>query len=711
MATVTVLAQPRIETKNVRWKPGIIWPGTTIRITVETPNASGTLADPATGTLKFITRSPRGQVTTYVYGTDAEVTKLATGRFAADITPSNSGRWFYRFQYDDASEVSRSVEGWFNVRSSGTSDSFFLTYENEGLADVTTTRDQVIAVSIMSGINALVGTTSVTVPSGDLKTVFSFIGQDANTGAVTLALNGGAALSLLMPDGSELAPGTVEDGRLVQFVRQGDDYYCTFDPTTPGAVLSALLPSAGPRGGDMNLAPRDFSLGADADVITGRENLAAWYKAVRDRHEAAPTVGDTVIGFLVGDSKVSGAGVTAGYQLDELLDRIAKERGFSLIDFGRFGYSGENSYYLSQHLAGVGEVMAHANFANCHLIIINVGTNDASTAATDGAQSLADSDTNIRAIIDRLRDTGASPAGRSVDDMSILLMGQTSANNTASPHYQQETLMREISSQYREIAREKQVAYVDCYRLFPRAHDDASWMDTVVSYGNSNVHPGDAFNAALVSQIGDLLFPLALASKAGAGPGVIHSDPTNAALPSTYRRGFSYHRAVSATGGWPVDGAVLTYRHFSDICLQMLFERNAPNGFQYRVSNGGSDAFSSWLVVPASVVSTNVTASSGFTLPGSEIMRTSKLGQLVNANGYVSVVSPGAVAAGTAIATVAAGNRPGRVQWGATIAAYVSGTTFEYKHASIGTDGVVTLREDVTVAATRLYLYDTWLAA
>lgn len=587
-----------------------------------------------------------------------------------------------------------------------------LGYFNIPESQVTEVSGQVIKVTLAGGTaNALVGTTSLTVPSGDMKTVFAFIGADANTGAMTLALNGGAALSLLMPDGSEMTAGAVEAGRLVQFMRQGSSYYCTFDPTTPGAELSALLPSAGPRGGDMNLAPRDFSLGADADVITGRENLAAWYKALRDRHESAPTVGNTVIGFFIGDSKVAGTGVTSGYQLDELLDRMAKERGFPLVDFGRFGYSGENSYYLSQHLTGVGEIMSHANFANCHLVVINVGTNDASTAATDGAQSLADSDTNIRAIIDRLRDTGASPAGRSVDDMSILLMGQTSANNTASPHFQQETLMREISSQYRDIAREKQVAYVDCYRLFPRAHDDASWMDTLASYGNSNVHPGDAFNAALVSVIGDMLFPLALASKAGVGPGVSSSDPTNAALPSTYRRGFSYHRAVSATGGWPVDGAVMTYRHFSDICVQMLFERNAPNGFQIRTSNGASDAFSSWLIVPVAATSSNVTASSGFSLPGSDIMRSSKVGPLINADGYVSVDSPGAVASGTAIATVASGYRPGRVQWGATIAAYVSGTTWEYKHASIGTDGVVTLREDVTVAATRLYLYDTWLVA
>ena len=76
--------------------PGRIYPETSLRLTVTFADADGAAVDPATVT--FTTCSPSGGVTSYVYGTDAEVGKSAVGNYYADISPDQSGRWFFRWK-------------------------------------------------------------------------------------------------------------------------------------------------------------------------------------------------------------------------------------------------------------------------------------------------------------------------------------------------------------------------------------------------------------------------------------------------------------------------------------------------------------------------------------------------------------------------------------------------------------------------------------
>ncbi len=77
-------------------------PGEPFVVTVTITNrASGAVVDP-TG-LSAITRSPDGTRTTYVYGTDDELTKTSTGIYVLACTPprSNStsavGEWWIEF--------------------------------------------------------------------------------------------------------------------------------------------------------------------------------------------------------------------------------------------------------------------------------------------------------------------------------------------------------------------------------------------------------------------------------------------------------------------------------------------------------------------------------------------------------------------------------------------------------------------------------------
>ncbi len=75
--------------------PGRLYVGTSLRLRIAFRDENGVLIDPDTVT--FETYSPCGSRRTYVYETDAEVTQIATGRYAADIVPEEPGRWRFRW--------------------------------------------------------------------------------------------------------------------------------------------------------------------------------------------------------------------------------------------------------------------------------------------------------------------------------------------------------------------------------------------------------------------------------------------------------------------------------------------------------------------------------------------------------------------------------------------------------------------------------------
>lgn len=82
------------------------------RIQATFKNISGTDTDPTTVTFKL--RDPNGTVTTYLYGTDAELVKSATGIYYVDYTILYDGQHFYRFE--GTGTVISAEEGDFMVR-------------------------------------------------------------------------------------------------------------------------------------------------------------------------------------------------------------------------------------------------------------------------------------------------------------------------------------------------------------------------------------------------------------------------------------------------------------------------------------------------------------------------------------------------------------------------------------------------------------------
>lgn len=88
--------------------------GDTVRVQGVFKNSSDVVVDP--GTVTFKLKSPGGTVTTYVYGTDAQVVKTGTGTYYVDALPTLEGRYSYRW----AGTVTNVAagEGYFIVRES-----------------------------------------------------------------------------------------------------------------------------------------------------------------------------------------------------------------------------------------------------------------------------------------------------------------------------------------------------------------------------------------------------------------------------------------------------------------------------------------------------------------------------------------------------------------------------------------------------------------
>lgn len=531
----------------------------------------------------------------------------------------------------------------------------------------------VMPITVTGGTaNAIVGATPLPLPTAANSFLLILPVSLTNTGNMTLALNGEAVTTFRGLDGEELAPGYIRSGSSYLITKVGSQYRTISDSrveqladaaaaSAAAAAASAadaealspawLLPQTGPRGGLMSILPRDILMPDDGVWFAGVENLAAWYKALKDSFDGGTST--PVYGFTLGDSKVAGTGAASPFLLDEVMERIGWNRGFTNVDFGRFGYGGKNSYYMLNTALPV--LLAHPTGSLSRVVVLNFGTNERVNQPTDSpAQTLAETEANVRAIIDRLRNTGASPPGRDADTMSIILMAQTTASNSNPAYYQDQVHMRELNSLYREIAREKNVVFFDPYMLAQRPHDDASWMDFSIS---GNVHPSSVFNAYIMSALGELLFPLGLATGAGYGPhNYLTTGKIAAALPSTYPWGSSAYRSVVGSG-WALDGTVITYRAAGNICYQVLCDRTATET-HYRTSVGSSDAWNSWVVTPKLETADLAWSSGWATLGGSIAPKARKYGNLVQIEGHAV---PGTLTINTDICTaLPVGMRPAR---------------------------------------------------
>ncbi len=95
--------------------PGRHYVNTTVRIAVNFQDDDGTDVDPSAVTFKV--SSPSGTITTYVYGTDADLVRLDAGDYYIDFVPDASGRWYYRWS-STGTGTSIAIEGTLLVQPS-----------------------------------------------------------------------------------------------------------------------------------------------------------------------------------------------------------------------------------------------------------------------------------------------------------------------------------------------------------------------------------------------------------------------------------------------------------------------------------------------------------------------------------------------------------------------------------------------------------------
>lgn len=88
--------------------------GDEIRVTGTFTNSAGTATDPTA--VLFKVKNPAGTITTYTYGTDAELVKSATGVYYVDLDLATSGTWYTRFYSTGTGQAA--VESTINVRES-----------------------------------------------------------------------------------------------------------------------------------------------------------------------------------------------------------------------------------------------------------------------------------------------------------------------------------------------------------------------------------------------------------------------------------------------------------------------------------------------------------------------------------------------------------------------------------------------------------------
>lgn len=95
--------------------PGRIYQFSTVRIPVNFQDADAADVDPDTITFKLY--SPEADITTYVYGTNAQINRTSTGDYFVDVTPSLPGRWHFRWESTGTNKTT-AIEGTFVVQVS-----------------------------------------------------------------------------------------------------------------------------------------------------------------------------------------------------------------------------------------------------------------------------------------------------------------------------------------------------------------------------------------------------------------------------------------------------------------------------------------------------------------------------------------------------------------------------------------------------------------
>ena len=447
-------------------------------------------------------------------------------------------------------------------------------------------------------------------------------GSTNDTAAIAAAIASGAK-QILLPAGKYIVTGQPSNPYGREFIGPGT----IIERQTVGGVTF------------------DFQHNSYADqaplLTVGREYLYRPYRRLMANaiYSAAATVAIEVYGDSTIAGDVPAAGITAPFQVQNLIPALLRAQGIPNVSCVNRGVSGTRVADL--------DVIPHIT-DSLDLVIIKYGINDADTVYASGLDyTLNVFQTNLRAKLAAIR------AVKGVENLGILLMGPNSTN----VQYGQNTPWYEaLRGIYVQAARDYKCCYFDTYAYLRDSQAaDNFWMDDL-SDGRA-IHPKNEMVVWIWGKVIEECFGWAelrsFASNSYINIGEASSTVTSTTDPINYPIGLATYRATVA-GGFPADGYVRSEKSPDGYIVQELWTTGTtrPRIF-VRVCEAGTGVWSPWSGKPAALTLQNswVAYSTGWSQPQATI----------GSDGRVTVdgtIKSGTTTAGTVIATLPAGYRP-----------------------------------------------------
>lgn len=297
--------------------------------------------------------------------------------------------------------------------------------------------------------------------------------------------------------------------------------------------------------------------------IFGREYLYHMYNRMLTRGSGSIT------GDLIGDSTTEGVGVSAPYQLDDLMQTFLAKDGIPNVTINNRGVSSSHiGMWLNGTELATGPKSLGSQVNNYgDFVVIRWGVSDASYGRTV-ENFLNDLDAALTTI----------RAAKPVTSTSIVLMSPNSVSD--SGNNRDEKWFEQISGGIRTLARKHLCAYIDLYAMFQDSRFAAgNLMDAPYAPVKPHVaiHPKNEYNVIIAEQIYNVLFPPAYvklvgAVSAGGGSGNLSNQSsttrivTSSDLPNTFTSDITLSRA---TTGMPFNGASFTMKQADNVWFQI----------------------------------------------------------------------------------------------------------------------------------------------
>lgn len=427
----------------------------------------------------------------------------------------------------------------------------------------------------------------------------------------------------------------------------------------------------------------------DYQRVIGQEYLAAFHKRVVDVTQFRIKV--------FGDSRPAGNSQSGNFLWHNALRQAAQQRGYRRGVFVNNAIGGSTiqdwtNTHVDTHLNGTDDP---------HLIVFCAGINDLYIPFGPATpEQVVD---RLDAFLTKVRVT----KGYGLSALSVAVVVPISAYNPSQGR--DPRFIEPLRTGFKRLARKHQVCVIDGYGVAADGRNQRGLGYAADITAPEVIHQNNVGMIPIITQLIDAVMPN-ITPMMGGG---FYTDsgslfqPANADLPNTYPVGVSHFRATG--GGWPLDGFVETLNFVDDIQVQYNYATGSGTTDVY-LRKGRSNAWGAWVFVVGPRTSDGVSPASGFSLPASGGMRVVREGNIIVVEGYITMDTPGIVAANTTVATIPSGYRPVRDSFYGSATVW-NGTAFAQVLCRVLSGGELQIMADTPINANRIWLNASWSVA